>query len=201
MVEAARHLARQFDVRHLVLAHRHPGGAVHEDVGALQQWIAEETVGGEVAVGELLLLILVARNPLQPAQRRDHRQQRMQLRVLRHARLYEQRRPRRIDACREPVDHHVPDMFFDHRGCVVMCRQRMPVGNEKKTRVFALQPDPVLESAVKMPQVQTPGGAHARDDALLVHGLRLPIVESEKWPGSSAAPRTPPGSGCTPAYW
>jgi hypothetical protein len=45
-VEAARHLAGQLDVRHLIDADRHPPGLVHEDVRRLQQRIAQQPVGG-----------------------------------------------------------------------------------------------------------------------------------------------------------
>ena len=48
MVEATRQFAREFDMRHLVFAHRHLGGAVDQDIRAHQQRIAEETVGGEI---------------------------------------------------------------------------------------------------------------------------------------------------------
>ncbi len=51
VIEAARDLARELDVRHLILAHRHLVGAVDQDVGRLQQRIAEETVGGQILVG------------------------------------------------------------------------------------------------------------------------------------------------------
>ena len=68
VIEAARDLARDLDVRHLVLADRHVLRAVQQDVGRLQQRIAEEAVGAEIAVRELRLLILVGRHALQPAQ-------------------------------------------------------------------------------------------------------------------------------------
>jgi hypothetical protein len=113
VVEAARDLAREFDVGHLVLAHRHPVGAVDQDVGRLQQRIAEEAVGGEVLVRELFLLVLVGRHALQPAQRRHHRQQQVQLGMLGHLGLDEHGRLRRVDAGRQPVDDHV-------RGVVLM---------------------------------------------------------------------------------
>ena len=90
-VEAARDLARDLDVRDLVFAHRHVHRPVQQDVGALQQRVAEEAVGGEVLFLQLLLLVLVGRHALEPAERRDHRQQQVQLGVLRHARLDEQR--------------------------------------------------------------------------------------------------------------
>ena len=68
MVEAARDLARDLDVRHLILAHRHVLSPVEQDVGRLQQRIAEKSVGGEILVRELRLLILVGGNALQPAE-------------------------------------------------------------------------------------------------------------------------------------
>jgi hypothetical protein len=91
VVEAARDLARDLDVRDLVFADRHELRPVQQDVGALQQRIAEEPVGREILLLQLLLLVLVGRHPLQPAERRDHRQQQVQLGVLRHARLQEDR--------------------------------------------------------------------------------------------------------------
>ena len=48
VVEAAHDLAGQLDVRRLVLAHRHRVGLVDDDVGGLQQRVAEEAVGREV---------------------------------------------------------------------------------------------------------------------------------------------------------
>ena len=54
VVEAAHDLARQLDVRRLVLAHRHGVGLVDDDVGRLQQRIAEEAVGREILVRDLL---------------------------------------------------------------------------------------------------------------------------------------------------
>ncbi len=73
VVEAARDFARKLDMRHLILTHRHLVGAIDQDVGRLQQRIAEETIGRQILVLQLLLLILVGRHPLQPAQRRHHR--------------------------------------------------------------------------------------------------------------------------------
>ncbi len=75
-IEPARHLTRQLHMRHLILADRYQTCAVDENVSSLQQRVAEKTVGRQVLVRELRLLIFVARHPLQPRQRCDHRQQR-----------------------------------------------------------------------------------------------------------------------------
>ncbi len=85
MVEAPADLAGEFDVRHLVLAHRHEVGAVNQDVGGLEQWIAEKTVGRQILFRQFFLLVLVGWHALQPAQRRHHRQQEVQFRMLDHA--------------------------------------------------------------------------------------------------------------------
>ena len=104
MIEASRGLARELDMRNLVLAHRHVGCAIDQDVRALQQRVAEEAVGREVLALELLLLVLVARHTLEPAQRSDHREQQMQLGVLGHVGLYEQGCDARIQPGGQPVD-------------------------------------------------------------------------------------------------
>ena len=161
VVEAARDLAREFDVRHLVLAHRHLRGAVDQDIRALQQRITEEAVGGEILVGQFFLLVLVGRHAFQPAQRRDHGQQQVQFGMFRHARLDEQRGLRRIDACGQPVDDHVPHALLDDLRRVVMRGQRMPVGHEKQALVLVLHFHPVLQYTMVMPQVQTARGAHS----------------------------------------
>ena len=54
VVEAAGDLAGELDVGVLVLADGHEGGLVDQDVGRLEQWVAEESVGGQVALGQLL---------------------------------------------------------------------------------------------------------------------------------------------------
>ena len=53
LVEPARHLARQFHVRHLVLPHRNKVRQVHQDVGRLQQRVSEKSVGAETFFGKL----------------------------------------------------------------------------------------------------------------------------------------------------
>src|ERR1700683_539365 len=48
----------------------------------------------------------------------------------------------------------------------------MPVGNHKKTFVLILHPDPVVERAHIISQVQFPGRAHATEHALTQCGGR-----------------------------
>ena len=97
----------------------------------------------------------------------------MQLGVLRHARLDEQRRLRRIDAGGQPVDHHVPYVLPDDLRIFVVRGQRMPVGDEKQALVLVLQLDPVLQHAVIVAEMQRAGRAHAGQDAIREHGRNL----------------------------
>ena len=169
MVEAPRYFAREFNVRHLILTHRDAVGAVYQDIGALQEGVAKEAVGRQVLFSELLLLVLVGRHPLEPAQRRDHGQQKVQLRVLRHARLDEQGRLRRVNAGGKPVHQHVPNVVFNNFWGIVVSGQRVPVRDEKQALVFMLQPDPIFEYAMVVAKMQASGGAHTRQHTINEH--------------------------------
>jgi hypothetical protein len=124
--------------------------------------VAEESVVGQVPVRELLLLILVGRHALEPAHRRNHSKQQRELRVLGHAGLDEDGGARGVDARGKPVDEHLPDAVGNRFGCVVMGRQRVPVGGEVQALVFFLQPHPVLERAVVVADMHAPRWAHPR---------------------------------------
>ena len=113
VVEAAHDLARQLDVRRLVLAHRHGVGLVDDDVGRLQQRVAQEAVGREVLLGELLLLLLVGRHALEPRHGHDHREQQVQLGVLGHQALDEEGRARGIEPGGQPVGRDLEDVLAD----------------------------------------------------------------------------------------
>ena len=76
----------------------------------------------------------------------------------------------RIDAAGQPVDHHVPDVLLDDFGRVVMRGERMPVGHEEITGILRLQAHPVLDGAMVVAQMKRPRGAHAGNNAFLVHG-------------------------------
>ena len=98
------------------------------DVGGLQQRIAEEADRRQVALGQLVDLLLVGRHPLQPGDRHHHLQQEEQLRVLRHERLHEQGAPLRIDAGRDPVRDVVVGVLGQPRRVGELARQGVPVG-------------------------------------------------------------------------
>ena len=81
-VEAAGDLAGELDVGDLVLADGDEVGLVEQDVGGLEERVAEEAVGGEVLLAELLLLVLVGGDALEPAERGEHAEEGVQLGVL-----------------------------------------------------------------------------------------------------------------------
>ena len=71
-VEAASDLASEFDVGDLVLADGNEVGLVEEDVGGLEERVAEKPVGVEVFLAELLLLVFVGGDALEPGERGEH---------------------------------------------------------------------------------------------------------------------------------
>jgi hypothetical protein len=163
-VEAAGDFTRDLDVRDLVFAHRNVHWPVQQDVRALQQRVTEKSVSRQIALFELLLLILVGRYTLEPAERRDHRQQQVQLSVLRNARLYKERRDRGVETGGEPVDNDRPRIALDRGRILVARRQRVVVGDEEVAVVLVLKLRPVLERAVVVSEVQAAGRAHAGKD-------------------------------------
>jgi hypothetical protein len=175
MIEAAGDLAGYLHVRDLILTDRHERGPIQQDVGRLQQRVAEKTVGREVLVSELGLLVLVRRYALEPAERRDHRQQQMQLRVFRHVGLHEQCGDAGIESRSEPVDHDAVHALRNAARVGIPGGQSVPVRDEEKALVLVLQFDPVAQRAVVVTQVQRTGRPHARQHAaclrICAHGI------------------------------
>src|SRR6185312_2919989 len=68
----------QLHVWHLIFAYRHkqflPWVAIHYDVRSLEQRIAQESVCAEVTVFQIVDLLFVRGNALEPGERRNHRQ-------------------------------------------------------------------------------------------------------------------------------
>src|SRR5581483_1614895 len=103
IVEAAHDLARELEMRSLILADRNEVRAIDDDVRGLQERIPQKSVGIEILLLQLLLLILEGRHALEPRQRRHHRKEEMQLGMLLHFRLHEDRGALRIETCGDPV--------------------------------------------------------------------------------------------------
>lgn len=161
MIEAACHLARQFDMGNLVLSHWYQSGLVDKDIGGLQQRISEKAIGGKIAIFELLLLILIAWHPFQPAEWGNHGEQQMQLRMCRHLRLNEKLCLARINADRQPVYYHLPDAVRNDIRVFVVRRQRMPVRDKKEAFVLMLEFYPVFQHAMIMTEMEASGRSHA----------------------------------------
>ena len=83
------------------------------------------------------LLLLVGRHALEPRDRHDHLQQQVQLGVLGHQRLHEERAALGIDAGGDPVGGVVEGVGDEAAGVGVVAGQRVPVGDEVEAVVAA----------------------------------------------------------------
>ena len=75
VVETSRHFPGQLEVRQLILPYRNEIRFVQEDVGGLEDWIAQKAVGAEILFLDLLLFFLVGRIALQPGHGNHHGEQ------------------------------------------------------------------------------------------------------------------------------
>ncbi len=160
-----------------------------QNVGGHQHRVAEESVGRQVLVGEVLLHLLVAGHALQPAQRRAHAQKQRQLGVLQHAALQKQHALCRVEPGRQVVQHHLDRIGRDLAGVGVVRGQRVPVGDEEVAIVLVLQLDPVGQRAHVVAQVQFSRGAHAAEHARALRsncGFGHDAVDSLRRPKKTA---------------
>ena len=165
LVEPAHDLAREFEVRDLILTDRYHRRVVHRDVRGLQQRIAEESDRRQIFVLQVVLLLLVGRHALEPRHRDHHREQQIQLGVLGHQRLDEERALLRIEADADPVGDVVVGIGRQLAGVGEVAGQRMPVGDEVEALRLLLQRDPMGERADEMAEMQAAGRPHAGHDA------------------------------------
>ena len=100
----------------------------------------------------------------------------MQLRVLGHPGLYEQGGVPGVDAARQPVDHHVPDVLAHRTGFVVVGGERVPVGDEEIALVLVLEPHPVLQHAPVVSEMQLPGRTHPGNHPLMLSRNRAQMA-------------------------
>ena len=164
-VEAAGDLAGELDVSDLILSNGNEVGLIEEDVGGLEERIAEEAVGVEVLLAELLLLVFVGGDALEPRQRREHAEEGVQLGVLRDVRLDEDGADLGVETGGEEVDRHVADVLAERGGIGVVGGEGVEVGDEEVALVLVLELDPVVERAHVVAEVKAAGGTHAREDA------------------------------------
>jgi len=94
----------------------------------------------------------------------------MQLGVLDHVRLHEDRGAGRVDARRQPIHDHFPRAGLDTVWIFVVRGERMPIRDEEEAVILVLQLDPVLEGPVQMAQMHTSGRSHTGDDPVCCSG-------------------------------
>ena len=167
LVEAARNLAGQLDVRHLVLADRHHVASDHQDVGGLQDGIVEQTQrrGFELQVADL---VLEGRDALGAGGADQHREQQEQLGDLRDQRLQVEGALARVDPNGEKVEQAVADVVADGAGLFVAGGQGVVVGDQEEALVVAaiLQLEIFFKCPDVVPQVELAGGTQPRQEPL-----------------------------------
>jgi len=176
-IEAADEFAGELDVGDLVFAYRDQeafaGFAVHDDVGGLERGIAEETVGVEIFVGDVIEGFFVGGDAFEPAEGRDHGEEEVEFGVFWNGGLEEDYGFFRIEARGEVVDGDLERIFGDGGSVGVVGGEGVPVGDEIETVVIGigLEIDPVLESAEVVADVKATGGAHAGEDTFCGGGV------------------------------
>ena len=114
-VESPRDFTGNFHVCNLICADRHvergTGCAVKQDIRGLQQRIAEEAEHCEIFFLQILNLVLVRRDALQPAERCHHSQQAKQLTMLFDMALHEDGALLRVEPGRQPVERNIAREF------------------------------------------------------------------------------------------
>ena len=161
-VEGADDLARQLEVRGLVLADGHQRRLVDDDVGRLQDGVGEQAVVD--VVGLLLALLLVGRRPLEPADRGDGGEQPGELGHLGPVALDEERALVGIETEGQQRGGHLAGSRAQDVG-VVRARQRVVVDDAVDRLVLGLEPDVVADGAQVVAEMDDPGRLDAREDA------------------------------------
>jgi hypothetical protein len=94
-------------MHHLILPNRHEISLVKQDVRCHHQRVAEESIGAQILRGQVLLLLFIGRDALQPAERSDHRKQLWQLEMRLYVALHEDGAYLRIEARSQKVQRHI----------------------------------------------------------------------------------------------
>ena len=167
-------LARDLEMRDLVLPDRNDLSVDDRDVDRLQERIPEQAEVRHVALGHVAQTLLVRRHPLQPSERRDHAEQQRELRHLRQVgtagtrRTARDRSRRRADPSTRPSTNG--GKLVDP---VVVRRQHVPVGHEVEAFVpLVLQADGVADVARPVSDVQRSGRAEPGQRRAFVRRLR-----------------------------
>ncbi len=166
VVEPPRHFPREFQMRQLVFSHRDEIRFVQENIGGLEDGIAEKAVGAEVLFFDLFLFFFVGRIPFQPGDGNHHRKEQVQDGMFRDAGLNEHSRASGIDACGQPVNEEFTHEFPDSTGVGIVRGKRVPVRHEEVTLILILQRFPVLQGTKIISEMHEAAGLHAAQHAL-----------------------------------
>ena len=145
-VEVGRHVLGHLDVLDLVLAHRHHGGVVGEDVRGHEDRVGEQPDGGLDAVGELVLVRVRA---LEQPHAGHGGQQPGDLGHLRHVALPEEDRPPGVHPQGEVGRRQLPDVRAQFLR-VVDRRQRVVVRDEEEVLAGLLEGGDVLADGAEV---------------------------------------------------
>jgi hypothetical protein len=158
VVELLRDVARELEMLLLVVADRHVGGAIKQDVGRHQHRIIVEADGSVLAV--LARLLLELGHAVEPAEARDAIEHPGELGVLGDAALVEDRVLLRVDAAGEERRGDLARRATQRRR-VVRHRHRVQVDDAIEAGMGLLHLDEALQRAEIVAQMQIPGRLYA----------------------------------------
>ena len=146
---------------------RFAGVGIHDDVGGLEGGIAEEAVGVEIFVLDVVEGFFVGGDAFEPAERRNHGEEEMQFGVFDDLRLLEDGGFGGVETGGEVVDGDLQHVLGDRRSISVIGGERVPVSDEVEAivRRIGLKLDPVLQRPEVVADVQPTSGAHAGENA------------------------------------
>ena len=150
-IERAGDVARQLDVLLLVLADRHVGGAVRQDVGGLEHRV--DVQAGERLLAVLARLVLELGHAVEPAERRDAVEDPGELGVRRHVALHEDGGVLGIQPGGQEPGRDLVGLGAQLRG-LLRHGDRVQVDDAVDRLVLALQAHPVAHRAEIVAEVQ-----------------------------------------------
>jgi hypothetical protein len=162
VVELAGDVAGQLQVLLLVLAHRHVGGLVDQDVGGLQHRIGVEADAGALLV--LAALLLELGHAVQPAQAGHALEDPGQFGMLAHRRLREDGGLGRVEAGGQVGGGDLAGLL-GQQGRILPDGDGVQVGHEDEGVHLVLQPGELHQGAQIVAQVQGAGRLDAGEHA------------------------------------
>ena len=182
VVEFLRDVVGQFQMLALVLADRHRGRVIYQDVGRHQVRIHVQPGRGVLAV--LAGLVLELRHAVQPADPRHAIEDPAQPHMRRHRRLQEQDVFVRIDATGQQHRGHLPRLPGQFLRLLPL-GDRVQIDHAIQALMLLLQRHPVADGAEVIAERGDAGGLDAGQDT--VHGGDRALVDRGGMDGRSGA--------------